>query len=64
MCEIHILLVQSPTWLRRVLGVVKDQHIGCGRLGGDDEGVLGHVTGSVHLPLVVDLDFNLDFPAD
>lgn len=52
----------DPTWLNRVLCVVEDQHVRGGRLGGDDAGVLGHVAGSVHLSLVVDLDLDLYFP--
>jgi len=47
-----------------VLGVVEDQHVGGGRLGGDDAGVLGHVARAVHLALVVDLDLDLNLPAD
>lgn len=54
----------GPTWLGRVLVVVEHQHIGGGGLGGDDALVLGHVAGSVHLPLMVDLDFYLYLPAD
>lgn len=48
------------TWLGRVLGVVKHQHIRGGGLGGDDAGVLGHVAGTVHLSFMADLDFYLD----
>lgn len=52
----------DPTWLRRVLVVVEDQHVRGGSLGGNDAVILGHVAGSVHLALVVDLDLNLNFP--
>lgn len=46
-----------------MLSVVEDQHVRGGSLGGNDAGVLGHVAGSVHLSLVVDLDLDLYFPA-
>ena len=49
---------------RRVLRVVKDEYIAAGGLGGDDARVLRHVAGSVHLPLVIDLDFDLNFSGD
>lgn len=52
----------DPTWLRRVLIVVEDQHVRGGSLGGNDTVVLGHVAGSVNLSFVVDLDLNLYFP--
>ena len=48
-----------PTWLGWMLGIVEDQHITGGGLGGDDAGVLGHVAGTVYLPFMVDLDLNL-----
>lgn len=51
----------DPTWLGWVFCVIKDQHVACGGLGGDDAGVLRHVASSVHLTLVVDFDLNLDF---
>lgn len=54
----------AQTWLGGVFGVIKDQDIAGGSLGGDDAGVLGHVPGSVHLSLVVDLDFNFNFSTD
>ena len=47
--------------LAGVLGVVKHQHIRAGSLGRDDAGVLRHVSGSVHLALMIDLDLNLNF---
>lgn len=53
----------SCTWLRGVLSVVKHEHIWGGGLGGDDAGILGHVAGPVYLPLMADLDFNLDLAA-
>lgn len=46
-----------------VLGVVEHQNVRGGGFGGDDAGVLGHVASPVHLSVVVDLDFNLNFPA-
>ena len=54
------------TWIRlaRVFGVIKHEDIAAGSLGGDDAGVLGHVPGPVHLPLVVDLDLNLKLARD
>lgn len=51
-----------PTWLRRMLIVVEDQHIRGGGFGGDDAVILGHVAGSVHLSFMVDLDLDLYFP--
>ena len=39
-------------------------YIGAGRLGGDDDGVLRHVARPVHLAIVVDLDFAVDFAGD
>ena len=47
-----------------MLGVVKDENVTGGCLGSDDAGVLGHASSSIHLALVVDLNFDLDFPAD
>ena len=52
------------TWFRGVFCVIEHQHVTGGGLGGDDAGVLGHIAGSVHFSLVVDLDFNLDFTTD
>lgn len=43
-----------------MLCVIEDQYVASRRLGGNDAGVLRHVAGSVHFPLVVDLDLNLD----
>lgn len=54
----------ARTWLRRVFGVVEDQHVRRGSLGGDDAGILGHVASSVHLTFMVDLDLNLYFTTD
>lgn len=45
-----------------VLCVIKDQHVASGGLGGNDAWILRHVAGSVHFPLMVDLDLNLDLP--
>ncbi len=42
-----------------MFGVVKDQHITSGGLGGNDAGVLWHVASSVHFSLMINLDFNL-----
>lgn len=47
-----------------MFGVVKDQHVAGWGFGGNDAGVLGHVAGSVHLSLMVDLDFNLYLTTD
>lgn len=55
------LLCEAQTWFGGVFGVIKDQDIAGGSFGGNDAGVLGHVPGSVHLSLVVYLDFNLNF---
>lgn len=46
-----------------MLCVVENQHVTGRCLGGDDAGVLGHVAGPVDLPLVVDLDLDLNLPA-
>ena len=48
-------------WVRRVLGGIEDVDVDARRLGGDDEGVLRHVTRAVHLSLVQDalVDLNL-----
>ena len=32
-----------------MLGVVEDEHVAGGGLGGDDAGILGHEAGTVHL---------------
>lgn len=45
-----------------MLGVVEDQHVAGGRLGGDDAGVLWHVASTVHLSLMVYLDLDLNLP--
>ena len=50
--------------LARVLGVVEDQDVAGGRLGGDDAGVLRHKAGPVHLALVVDLDLDFNLAGD
>ena len=42
-----------------VLAVVKDIHLCTDCLGGNEEGVLGHVTCSINLTLVIDLLHNL-----
>lgn len=47
-----------------MFGVVKDKHVAGWGFGGNDAGVLGHVAGSVHLSLMVYLDFNLYLTAD
>lgn len=52
---------EAQTWFGGVFGVIKDQDVAGRSLGGDDAGILGHVTGSVHLSLVVYLDFNFNF---
>ncbi len=48
-------------WLGRVLAVVKDIHLSADGLGGNHEGVLGHVARSIDLTLMVDLLNHLDF---
>lgn len=60
--HVVISIYSDPTWLRGVLIVVEDQNIRGGSLGGNDAVILGHVAGSVHLSLVVDLDLDLYFP--
>lgn len=50
----------GPTWFRWVFSVVKDQHVRGGGLGGNDAGVLRHVSGTVHLSFMVNLDFYLN----
>lgn len=56
--------VSRPTWFGGMFGVVKDKHVAGWGFGGNDAGVLGHVAGSVHLSLMVYLDFNLYLTAD
>lgn len=56
-------MFDSCTWLGGVLSVVKHEHVWSRGLGGDDAGILGHVAGPVYLPLMADLDFNLDLAA-
>lgn len=56
---------RNASWLTRfggVLCVVKDKHITGGGLGGNYAWILGHVSGSVHFPLMIDLDLNFNFP--
>lgn len=55
--------VLRRTWFGGVLGVVENEHVAGGGLGGDDAGVLGHVPGPVHLSLMVNLNLNLNLPA-
>lgn len=59
----EICLEGGPTRLGRMLRVIEDQHVTCGSFGCNDARILGHVAGSVHLSLVVDLDFNLNLSA-
>ena len=71
---VALLLVtpQSQVWLALatrvrlawVFCVVKHKHIATWRLGGNDTRVLRHVPGPVHLPLMVDLDLNLNLARD
>ena len=46
--------------LGRVLGVVKDEDIAAGGLGGNDTGILRHVASAVDFALMVDLDLDLN----
>eukprot|EP00968_Pinguiococcus_pyrenoidosus_P016515 scaffold1596_cov302-Pinguiococcus_pyrenoidosus.AAC.84 len=46
----------------RVLRDVEDEHVGRGRLGGDDHGVLRHVPRAVHLSVMRDLHVDLHLP--
>lgn len=55
-------MVVFLTGLGGVLCVIKDQHVASGGLGGNDARILGHVSSSVHFPLMVDLDLNLYLP--
>lgn len=50
------------TRLGGVFCIIKDQHITSRGLGGNDAGILGHVTGSVHFSLMVDFDLNFNLP--
>lgn len=45
-----------------VFCIIKDQNIASRCLGGNDAGILGHVTGSVHFSLMVDFDLNFNLP--
>lgn len=47
-----------------MLCVIEDQYVASGGLSGNDAGILRHVAGSVHFPLVVDLDLNLNLSTD
>lgn len=44
-----------------MLGVVKDQHITSGGLGGNDARILWHVASPVYLSLMINLNLNLYF---
>ena len=46
--------------LGRVLGVVKDEDIAAGGLGGNDTWILRHVASAVDFALMVDLDLDLN----
>lgn len=60
-CEREVGAEVAPLLgLRRMSGVIKDVDLCIGPLGCDDRWVEGHVTGTVHLPLVQDLLHNLD----
>lgn len=58
-----ILWIKVLTRFGWVFGVVEHQHVGGGGLGGDDAGVLWHVSGSVHFSFVIDFDLNFDLSA-
>ena len=47
-----------------MFGVVEDEDVTAGRFSGNDAGVLRHEPGTVDFPLVIDLDFDLDFTRD
>ena len=55
-------IIQTLTWFRGMFRVVEHEHVTRGRLSGDDAGVLWHVTGAVHLSLVVYLYLDLYLP--
>lgn len=48
------------TWLGGMLSVVKHQHVWSWGLSANNAGVLGHVSGSIHLTFMVDLNFYLN----
>ena len=58
------LALSTWVWLAWVFGVVKHKHIATGRLGGDNARVLRHVPRPIYLPLVVDLDLDLNLAGD
>uniref|UniRef100_A0A1I8GPN7 Ragulator complex protein LAMTOR1 n=1 Tax=Macrostomum lignano TaxID=282301 RepID=A0A1I8GPN7_9PLAT len=69
---VALLLVafQSNLWatlaarigLRRMLSIVKYEHIRARRLRGNNSRILRHEPGPVHLALVVNLNLDVDFP--
>ena len=46
--------------LAGMLGVIEDEDVARRSLCGNDTRVLGHISSTIHLPLVVDLDLNLN----
>jgi hypothetical protein len=59
-----MLMKEQLTWNRRMFGVVEDEHLRAGRLGGEQHGVLRHVARAIHLALMVDLDLDVNLAGD
>lgn len=47
-----------------MFGVVEDEHLGAWRLGSNQARILRHIARAIHLALVIDSNFHVDFSRD